>query len=251
MDTNELAIFTDSVNTLIEGQLILVDKHIAQVLKSVVSSPTLCHALSEASKNMSYATEFSRARVTWTKLDGTVESSIKLPTDHDRLFAFVVCLLTEVDCGRRNLMDFIKEYYNAGSNDSSFAKFANEVLKPFKQAGEAILSKIDPESLNFQYIEQAERFFKAEKIYIETAALNRVLDEMEAIRQLTVSMHPALSPADVMEYNTVSEYMVNSLYLKNPKIITISFLAYRYVAAKYDGATSHLQIIAEFLSKVL
>lgn len=251
MATNELAVFTDSVNTLIEGQLILVDKHIAQVLKCVATSPMLCHALSETTKNMSYATEFSRARVTWTRLDGTVDSSLKLPADRNRLFAFVVCLLTEVDCGRRNLMDFLREYYYAGDNDHCFAKFAEEVLKPFKQAGEWILSQIDPDSVNYQYVEQAEHFFKAEKIYIDTPSLNAILSEMEQIRQITLRLHPAPSPADTSEYNMSSEFLVNSLYLKNPKIITVSFLAYKYVAAKYGGSLEHLQKIAEVLNKIM
>ena len=60
MNTNELAIFNDSVNTLIQGQLILVDKHIANVLKCVASSPVLCKTLADTVKTMSYATEFSR-----------------------------------------------------------------------------------------------------------------------------------------------------------------------------------------------
>ena len=144
MNTNELAFFTSSVNRLIEGQLILVDKHIATVLKSVASSPTLCKALSNTLKTMSYATEFSRARVTWTSVEGVKESRLKLPVERNRMFAFVVCLLTEVDCGKRNIMDFLREYYNASDTDGSYARFASEVLKPFKSAGENLLREFDP-----------------------------------------------------------------------------------------------------------
>lgn len=249
MNTNELAYFTDSVNTLIEGKLILIDKHIASVLKCVATSPILCGALSETIKTMSYATEFSRARITWTRSDGVVESRLKLPVDRNRLFAFVVCLLTEVDSGRRNILEFLKEYYNDGDNDLNYARFSEEVLKPFKQAGETILSNIDPESQNVEYVEQAERFFRAEKIYIETGILSQILGEIEAIRLLTLDLN--LVKGEIDEYNAASEYIVNALYLKNPKILSVSYLAYKNTALKYPGAASHLQKIAELLGGVL
>ena len=249
MSTNEIAYFTDSVNTLIEGKLILIDKHIAQVLKCVAASPTLCRTLSETVKTMSYATEFSRARVTWTRSDGTVECSQKLPVDRNRLFAFVVCLLTEVDAGRRNILDFLKEYYSAEDNDRSYARFADEVLKPFKHAGEMLLSDIDPEGLNNQYVEQAQQFFKAEKIYIDSAMLTQLFNEMEAVRIKVMSL-PS-SQTSEQEYNAASEYLVNAMYLKNPKIISVSFLAYKYVALKYPDTAIHVQAIADILSRVL
>ena len=235
MSTNEISDFTDSVNKLIEGKLILIDKHIAQVLKCVAASPTLCRVLSETVKTMSYATEFSRARVTWTRSDGTVECSLKLPADRNRLFAFVVCLLTEVDTGKRNILDFLKEYYNAGNNDSSYQRFAEEVLKPFKQAGEALLSNIDPEGFNFEYV--------------DSNVLRQILDEVEAIRQTVLKF--SLSQNAMLEYNTASEYFVNALYLKNPKIISVSFLAYKYVALKYPDTASHVQNLTAMLAKVL
>ena len=249
MNTKEIAYFTDSVNTLIEGKLILIDKHIAQVLKCVAMSETLCHALSETIQTMSYVTEFSRARVTWTRGDGVVEARLKLPVDRNRLFAFVVCLLTEVDSGRRNILDFLKEYYNDVNNDASYAKFAEEVLKPFKKAGEAILSTIDPESLNVKNVEQAERFFKAEKIYIETGVLQQVLGEMEQIRHIVTELK--LPSSQEYEFNTVSEYLVNALYLKNPKILSVSFLAYKNTVLRYATAIAHLQKIAQLLNDVL
>ncbi|MCH5157102.1 MAG: hypothetical protein J1G02_04410 [Clostridiales bacterium] len=249
MNTNEIAYFTDSVNTLIEGKLILIDKHIAQVLKCVASSKVLCQTLSETLQTMSYATEFSRARVTWTRSDGVVESRMKLPQDRNRLFAFVVCLLTEVDSGRRNILDFLKEYYNEPSDDLNYVKFAEQVLKPFKKAGETILSTLDPQSLNVEYVEQAERFFSAEKIYIETVVLEQVLLEMEQIRVFVSSL--TLSHGEEYEFITVSEYLVNALYLKNPKILQIAYLAYKNTLLRYNDTVIHLQKIAELLNGIL
>ena len=249
MSTNEIAYFTDSVNTLIEGKLILIDKHIAQVLKCVAMSKTMCHVLSETLQTMSYATEFSRARVTWTRSDGVVESSLKLPQDRNRLFAFVVCLLMEVDSGRRNILDFLKEYYNEPNNDLSYVKFSEEVLKPFKKAGEAILSTIEPELVNVVAVEKAERYFRAEKIYIETDVLEQILGEMEQVRLLINSL--SLSEGETYEFETANECFENALYLKNPKILSISYLAYKNTVLRYAETVAHLQKIAELISNVL
>lgn len=248
MNTNELANFVDSVNTLIEGKLILVDKHIASVLQSVAASTMLRSALSETLKTMSYATEFSRARVVWTRSDGVVEARLKLPADRNRLFAFVVCLLTEVDSGRRNILDFLKEYYNDVDNDTSYARFASEVLRPFKSAGEHILSSVDPDSVNAQYVEQAEKFFKAEKIYIDTRVLNKLFAEMDAIRIKLAN--EKLSEGEAFEVSAVTEYFVNALYLKNPKILAVAYLAYKNTVGRYPTTVAHVKVIVQLLSSI-
>lgn len=248
MKINQLAYFTESVNTLIESQLILVDKNIASVLQCVATSSILRRNLSDTVKNMSYATEFSRARVTWTLGNGELKSQLKLPTDRDRLFAFVVCLLTEVDCGRRNLLDFLKEYYNAETNEASYALFAAQVLKPFKQAGESILASIDPDSLNAENVQQARRFFDAETIYIETATAENIFDLMNKIR-LTLTAW-GLSAAETTELNAVSEYLVNALYLKNPKVLAVSYLAYKNTVLKYPQVADYLDGIMQLMQTI-
>ncbi len=244
--TNDLAIFNDSVNKLIQGKLILVDKHIALVLKCVATSPVLCKTLADTVKTMSYATEFSRAVVKWTRSDGIVESRLKLPADRNRLFAFVVCLLTEIDSGRRNLLEFLKEYYNDINNDASYARFAEEVLKPFKRIGENLLSTVDPDSMNTEYVMQAEQFFRTEKIYIKSEVLTQILNTMESIRIQLASKR--LSSNENQEAGAVSEYFVNALYLKNPKILHLAWIAYKNTMAKFEVFDGLLKLNDLFLT---
>lgn len=246
MNTNELAYFTSSVNRLIEGQLILVDKHIATVLKSVAKSPTLCRALTNALKNMSYATEFNRARVTWTSADGVRESKLKLPADRNRMFAFVVCLLTEVDCGKRNFLDFLRDYYSAGDNDASYARFASEVLKPFKSAGENLLREVDPDSLNAEFVAQAEQYFASEKTYVQTNTLADIFTLMEEVRLILIEQH--LDAAEIAEVAETSECLVNALYLKNPKIIRVCYIAYKNTVKGYTVVADKLAEIVKLFN---
>lgn len=249
MNTNELAFFTSSVNRLIEGKLILVDKHIATVLKSVATSRTLCKALSNTLKTMSYATEFARARVTWTSADGTKESRLKLPVERNRQFAFVVCLLTEVDCGKRNILDFLREYYNADDNDGSYARFVGEVLKPFKAAGENLLREVDPESLNAEYVAQAEQYFASEKMYVETDTMGALFALMEDVRLILIDQQMDVDATN--EAALVSEYLVNALYLKNPKILKIVYIAYKNTLSSFPVVADKLEEIAKLFKRIL
>ena len=236
-NNNDLAYFTDSINTLIEGQLIMVNKNIASVLRCIAGSEILCKCLSETLRLTSYATEMSRARVTWTRSDGVVVSQLKLPQDRNRLFAFVVCLLTEVDSGRRNFLDFLREYYTDEYNNPSYAKFADEVLRPFKAAVTGILSSIDPDSLSPTKTTGAERFFSVEQIYVESATIVGALQTMDDIN--TVLRGEKMSAPELTESQIVREYLTNSLYTKNPRLIVISWIAYKNTVGKYQSTAYH------------
>lgn len=245
---NELAYFTDSVNKLIEGKLILVDKNIASVLKCVATVPALYKCLSDSVRTTSYVTEFSRAKVTWTRPDGTVEARLKLPTERNRLFAFVVCLLTEVDSGRRNFLDFLKDYYHEADSNVGYEKFANEVLKPFKAAGESILHTVDPSSLNVERAIYAERFFNAEKIYVNSDTVNLLLKQVENVRALFQRNEEGAAHRNAAA--VACEYFTNALYLKNPKILGVCWLALKTLLEMYSFAEESLQTMSKLMSQI-
>jgi len=246
---NELDYFTESVNTLIEGKLILVDKNIASVLKCVATVPALTKCLSETLRTMSYVTEFSRARITWTRPNGLVEARLKMPTERNRLFTFVVCLLAEVDGGRRNFLEFLKEYYNDSDANLGYDKFSAEVLKPFKWAGESILQSIDPESLNADTVSKADKFFNVEKTYIGTEMVKYLLSQIDEVARLfyTAGINAQEHFDDVM---LACDYFVNALYLKNPKILKICWLALKSLLELYAFADDVRATMTNAISQI-
>lgn len=248
MSSNQLAEFTNAVNNLIESKLILVDKNIAAVLKCVATTPVLCKCLSDTVQNTSYATEFSRAKVTWTTTEGRVVSQLKLPVDRNRLFSFVVCLLTEVDSGRRNFLDFLKEFYHPIDSNLGYEKFANEVLKPFKQAGVSLLANVDPQSFDGESTARAEKFFAAEKMYIESKLMTAIFHQIE---QINVKVHCDDFPkAVVEEISVLCEYFSNALYLKNPKILWIVWIAFKRTIKNYQQFDQYLANIANAMATI-
>ena len=248
MSANQLAEFTNGVNNLIESKLILVDKNIATVLKCVATTPALCKCLADTVQKTSYSTEFSRAKVSWTTTEGRVVNQLKLPVDRNRLFSFVVCLLTEVDSGRRNLLDFLKEYYHPTDSNLGYEKFANEVLKPFKQAGVSLLANVDPESLNGENTARAEKFFAAEKIYIESKMLADIFRQIE---QINIKVHcEDFKPAVVEEISVLCEYFSNALYLKNPKILWVVWIAFKHTVKQYPQLEAFLANITQSINAI-
>ncbi len=247
-ERNGLAYFTTAVNQLMECKLILVDKHIASLLKCVTSVPPLTKCLSDTLKTSSYVTEFSRARVTWTKNDGTVEAKLKLPADKNRLFTFVVCLLAEVDSGRRNFIEFLKEYYYDSDSNISYEMFVKEVLKPFKRAGENILRSVDPDSLDIEAQERAEKFFYAQRMYINSESLHFVLGQVETVRGL-LERETFSSENERIDAVTICNAMTNALQLKNPKILRFVWIGFKYTMRNYPSTREVMAVIASTLEK--
>ncbi len=244
LQRNSLSLFTDSVNKLIECKLIMVDGNIANLLKSVARVPALTSCIAETLKASSYVTEFSRARVSWTRPDGTSETRLKLPADSHKLFTFVVCLLMEVDSGKRNFIEFLREYYYDKDSNISYSQFVNQVLKPFKRAGESILRNVDPDSLNAEDLQRAENFFAAERMYIGTEVLIQLLDAVENVR-CALDTVKFVSEQQRLECLTMCNAMTNVLHLKNPRMLRIIWIGFKNTLGVYATFRPAVESIGE------
>ncbi len=245
-NSNGLALFTSSINQLIESPLIMVNKQIANLLQTVTRVPALMKTLQETVKTSSYATEFSRAKVTLTRPDGTLECKLKLPTEQTRLFTFVVCLLMQVDSAKLNFIDFLKEYFYQEDSNDSYALFVAEVLKPFKQAGESLLYTQDPYSLDAENVERAEKYFYAERSYISTEALRQALSLVQDVRQAIDQLDFACEE-DRIDAVTICNAMSNALHLKNARILSFVWIGFKNTFRHYQT----VQICVEQLAKLL
>ena len=245
-NSNGLALFTSSINQLMESPLIMVDKQIANLLQSVTRVPALMKTLQDTVKASSYATEFSRAKVTLTRPDGTIECRLKLPTEHTRLFTFVVCLLMQVDSGKLNFIDFLKEYFSQEDSNDSYAQFVVEVLKPFKQAGESILYVQDPYSLDVQNVERAEKYFYAERSYISTEALRQMLSLVQDVRQC-IDQLPFACTEDQIDATNICNAMSNALHLKNARILSFVWIGFKNTFRHFPQTQGLIAKVGELL----
>jgi len=125
-------------------EMLLADKSISSLLKCVASIPEFTSVVGRTLERISYVEEFERCRVFYFK-DAKTHLRFILPNEKNRVFTLVVCLLSEIDSGRRNLLQFLHEYFpNAESDDFlAYQRFAQNILVPFAKAGDSILKDLE------------------------------------------------------------------------------------------------------------
>jgi hypothetical protein len=233
---NELARFSAKVNDLLASRFIISDKRIAALLKCVVSTPQLTDCIKKTNRDFSYAGEFARNRVVlYEGENGYIRSRLSLPVDKGRLFTFVFCLLAEFDSRRRDLSKFLGEYYFDEDINVSFEKFCDEIVRPFKKAGEHILREIDPESLDAEMLEQGEGFFKAERVYISTLSYDKTVDLLNLFAKKLHGGDILATAQEKVEAAETAEALIYAIMSKNPKLIRLMWLAFKNSCGKLKG----------------
>lgn len=241
-----LQVFTQRVNTLIESKLILTDKAIANLLKIITITKPMLDSVTQSLKEVSYATEFLRAKTTLTRPNGEIVSKLKLPQIETRLFAFVVCLLTEFDSGRRNLVEFLQEFYTNEDSNLSYVQFADAVLKPFKRAGEHILQGFNPTAVDDKDEIKAQNYFAAEKIYINSVVLEDMLEEIAKIKQ-KFEVEAFYSQQAKSDCEDMINALINALKSKNPKLIKIVWIGFVNTLKGYKSVDAFVRNIYSML----
>ncbi len=225
--SNNIVMFDNCVSNMMQCRLIMVDKRIASLLRCVADVPVLRQTMADSLRSASYASQYSRARVTFTRPDGVVQSQLKLPVDKQRLFTFVVCLLLEVDSGKRDFIQFLEEYYPASDSNVSYSHFVEAVLRPFRKAGQDILkTESHDRGIDIDTQAQAEACFVGEKIYISA----EVVDQLAVLIDVLVrKLHGAVvgERATNQECQYMCMCMLNALLTKNPKLIKVVWIGFR------------------------
>ncbi|MDD3831885.1 MAG: hypothetical protein PHW00_04440 [Clostridia bacterium] len=245
-NTQSLKVFTTKANQLITSKVILSDMAISAVLKCVASNKLLVDCAMQSLSEYSYPSEFARAKTILTSPDGVNQYRLKTPPTPIRIFAFVMCLLTEFDSGRRNLTDFLYQYYSNPNVDTSYQLFAEQFLRPFKRAGENILRSIDPSSFNKEQEQTANRYFSAERIYINSYVLEQLSDENESIiiKLQNDTYHSAQDKIDCTE---IAKAFQMALYSKNPRLIKLLWVALNYATVNTKSTDTHLRKMKQLL----
>ena len=244
--TQSLQLFTQSINGLIDSKLIMVNQNIESVLKSVASVSVFTNCLVETLKTTNYVNELNRATVTFMGADRRQKKQLKLPIDKNRAFTLVVCLLTEIDCGKRNFLDFLKEYFNANEPTESYDMFVEQILLPFKTIGQYMLKDADPQSFDKQATDRAYDYFQATPVYINSEMLHLVLGAIQSVREFTQE-DEILSTEDVNQRLLMCDALTNAMQLKNPKMIKIMWVGFVNTFKLEPQIHQYLNVIRQIL----
>ena len=116
----------NSCDELVNGKFILSEYKIAKILKDIGESKEVYKLLAQCMQNFNFDREFSRAEISLPR------KKFVMPEEPEKILPFVFCLLMEINNKKINLNSFLNEYYADEENVDPFTKFADSVVKPFR-----------------------------------------------------------------------------------------------------------------------
>lgn len=128
-ELSKIAQFVASCDDMINGKFILADVKITKVLNMIAGSEELYRYISECMVGFDFSKEYHRAEVK-NGLNGGV---FAVPTDPNKLVAFVFCLLVECDAKRLDFYNFINDNFGISGKSEAYRNFSNQLLVPFKE----------------------------------------------------------------------------------------------------------------------
>lgn len=239
-NSNNIVVFNSTVNDMMQCKLIMVDKHIASLLQCVAVTPCFKQCIADTLRTASYASEFGRARVTLTRPDGVTQSQLKLPLDKQRLFTFIVCLLLEVDSGKRDFIALLEEFFPDNDSNVSYRQFVDNVMRPFKKAGVAILKSANADrGIDASTQMQAENCFVGENVYIAGDVMDQLAGHIDAlVHHLNGGI--VLHKSTNQECQYMCMCMLNALLTNNPKLIKVVWIGFRATLSELDNSQQTL-----------
>lgn len=120
----EIKIFTDACDNMINSKFILVNKRISDILKSIAVTPPVYNAIAESMINFNFSSAYTSATAK------TGELSIQ----KEKLVAFVFCLLKAIDDRKVNINELLVRHFASADNSrTNYASFCEQLIVPFKQ----------------------------------------------------------------------------------------------------------------------
>ncbi len=230
----ELSLFLEKADDLINCKYILADTKIVALLKSIACSETLL-AILQCSLN---AFNFNEAKNKYLirSEDNVTRGEYVVPTSTGDVIALSFSILMAIDSNEIDFASFLKEYFYAdGSVFGSYSLFINQVIKPFKNTVKSIMEGVisgkikDPkESIK----ELGESPVKLKKL-----PNDKVISEKEFIRAKTLLV---AAKTAVLTSDTDAETQADAFYIIENLIVALEeankdkikdlYTAYKYFA---------------------
>lgn len=208
--------FSKACDEIMRSKYILADKKISDVMRVIASYKLLYELFETVLKDFDYGLELAKAKV----INSYNHNSLKLPSDRGRSAALIFCILLDFDTARRELKDFLHEFfYDESGPNEEYAAFCEQVIAPFKKNVEILY--LDAEGGE---VRQAEDFFDGQpEFHLGSVEIERLVSSMREMIHM-ISRDVSVSIAEKEEMLTVCEGLSNTLYTKNVKLIKIMYI---------------------------
>ena len=243
----ELSLFIERADELIDSKYILADIKLAAMLKAIASSDTLIAIFKNCLTDFDY-NEAQKKYLVKSPYLSTEKGEFILPSTSRELLAFIFNVLVDIDAKRIDLNAFIGKYfYVDGSFSSGYDAFITAMIKPFKNSVKMLMESVidgklqDPvEALTEEENrrakekqEEEERLIKEKELLqkaygVSVKRLKEILlEDKQKIRA------GKLSSDKKDEVLLVIDMLANVIESEDKDAITYAFVAYKYVAKAY------------------
>ncbi len=162
----ELDLFMERAQDLINAKFIVAEVKIAGLLKSIAASDTLLALFKNCLKDFDYEKAKKTYLVKNKYLPGD-KGEFVLPSNARDLLAFIFTVLFEIDSQKITLGEFINKYFfEDGSYSSGYSAFVTAMIKPFKNSVKMLMESVMDGKLQ----DPVEAFIEQEKISEEQRA---------------------------------------------------------------------------------
>lgn len=240
----ELQVFLEANEDLINSKYILSEIKIVNVLKSIASSETILALFKNSMVNFDYAVAKEKYLVK-NKLFSGDRGEFVCPTNARELLAFVLSLLMDIDAKRINFGEFLNKYFfEDGSYSASFSQFVQNVIRPFCDTVKTLMQSViegklqDPlEAL----VEQEERLAKEKLEQERQAQIDKELSQkaygesVKSIKEILLADKTKVKLKNIKENEKeqiilVIDTLANAIQSDEKDKIIYSYVAYRYMA---------------------
>ena len=177
--------------------------------------------------DFSFEKELSRAEVKNRFNNG----EFKMPTEPQKIVAFVFCLLVECDAKRIDFYGFINENFVKNKDISEYTNFANTVIVPFKNVIiDYFYSEEPQEEVEEEIIEEEIEPNIVNDIYSNlTVSLNEMLDNIALDRR--IKSHDKENLTYIIN-NIIYSMKYKDMNIINAFISVLDILADKYVSIR-------------------
>ncbi len=235
----ELALFLERADEMINSKYILADIKIVNLLKSIAASETLIALFKNCLEDFDYA----KAKKTYLVKSPYLsedKGEFVMPESSIELLAFTFSILMDIDSKNIDLYTFLDKYfYVDGSSYSAYSAFLNSVIKPFRNTVKVIVENViegkiaDPvKEISKKETQKSEPEVDKKAAPVDKTATFSAIKKIKGYLLVDKTKVKASKKKDAVknELLTVVDTLANVIESGDKDAINYAFITYKYVA---------------------
>lgn len=240
----ELVVFLDRADEMMNCQYIVAGFKLANLLKSIANSETMLALFKNCLAEFDYAVATKKYLVRSPQVVADRGQFI-MPTNSRDMLAFIFMVLVDIDSERIEFAEFLNKYFYVDGNCSSaYDSFISSMVKPFVNAVKMLMEKVIEGGLNDPIEafvqEETRRAREQEQKELSEKRENRLRQKnygasVNEIRKMLLEdkqkiRNKKISEQEKNDITTVIDMFANVLDCEDKDAIEYAYLAYKYLA---------------------